>query len=183
MWQIGTPITGYYHGPGGGSQRWGPLTPGMARKLVDGGFNTAWGCTVEDLDVAHAHGLRVDLIGLYTVDDPIVIDDPAGRARIDSVIDQVKDHPALYSYNVSDEPSAVRFPEFARLLDYFRERDPEHPPYINLFPTYATAEQLGTEGDTTEAYREHLRQYLEIARPELISYDHYHLRAAGDDDE
>ena len=35
MWQIGTPITGYYHGPGGGSQRWGPLTPGMARKLVD----------------------------------------------------------------------------------------------------------------------------------------------------
>ena len=60
MWQIGTPITGYYHGPGGGSQRWGPLTPGMARKLVDGGFNTAWGCTVEDLDVAHEHGLRVE---------------------------------------------------------------------------------------------------------------------------
>lgn len=183
MWQIGTPITGYYHGPGGGSQRWGPLTPGMARKLVDGGFNTAWGCTVEDLDVAHEHGLRVDLIGLYTVDDPIVIDDPAGRARIDSVIDQVKDHPALYSYNVSDEPSAVRFPEFARLLDYFRERDPEHPPYINLFPTYATAEQLGTEGDTTEAYREHLRQWLEIGRPELLSYDHYQLKADGDDDQ
>ena len=69
------------------------------------------------------------------------------------------------------------------MLDYFRERDPNHLAYINLFPTYASAEQLGTEGDTTQAYREHLRQYLEIARPELISYDHYHLRAAGDDDE
>ncbi len=69
------------------------------------------------------------------------------------------------------------------MLDYFRERDPNHLAYINLFPTYASAEQVGTEGDTTQAYREHLRQYLEIARPELISYDHYHLRAAGDDDE
>ena len=182
MWQPGTPITGYYHGPGGGTDRWGPLTPGMARKLVAGGFNLAWGCTVEDLDVAHEHGLRVDLIALHT-EDPTVFDDPAGRARIDAVIDSVKDHPALYSYNVSDEPSAVRFSEFARMLDYFRERDPNHLAYINLFPTYASAEQVGTEGDTTQAYREHLRQYLEIARPELISYDHYHLRAAGDDDE
>ena len=55
MWKIGTPIVGYYHGPGG---RWGPLTHGMARKLVDGGFNLAWGSSVEDLDFAHAHGLR-----------------------------------------------------------------------------------------------------------------------------
>ena len=96
MWQPGTPITGYYHGPGGGTDRWGPLTPGMARKLVAGGFNLAWGCTVEDLDVAHEHGLRVDLIALHT-EDPTVFDDPAGRARIDAVIDSVKDHPGLYS--------------------------------------------------------------------------------------
>ena len=61
-WQIGTPIVGYYHGPGGGGGRWGPLTDGMARKLVDGGFNLAWGSSVEDLDVAHAHGLRVTLL-------------------------------------------------------------------------------------------------------------------------
>jgi len=30
-------------------------------------------------------------------EDPTVFDDPAGRARIDAVIDSVKDHPALYS--------------------------------------------------------------------------------------
>ncbi len=182
MWQIGTPITGYYHGPGGGTDRWGPLTHGMAEKLVDGGFNLAWGCTVEDLDIAHEHGLRVDLIGLYTT-DPTVLDDPDAKSRMDSVIDSVKDHPALYSYNVSDEPSALRFPEFARLLDYFRERDPDHLSYINLFPTYASAEALGTEGDTTDAYREHLRQYIQIVRPDLISYDHYQLRADRDDEE
>ena len=42
-WQIGTPIITYYHGPGGAGGRWGPLTPGMAKKLVDGGFTAARG--------------------------------------------------------------------------------------------------------------------------------------------
>ena len=88
-WEIGTPIVAYYHGPGGGGGRWGPLTDGMARKLVDGGFNVAWGTSVEDLDVAHAHGLRVDLIA-WDLREPEHLDDPEARARIDSVIDRVK---------------------------------------------------------------------------------------------
>ena len=137
-WEIGTPIVGYYHGPGGGGERWGPLTHGMAQKLVDGGFTLAWGSTVEDLDVAHAHGLRLDLIA-EDLREPGNLDDPTARARIDSVIDSVKDHPALYSYRIVDEPSAARFPEFARMVDYIRERDPAHLAYINLFPTYAGA--------------------------------------------
>jgi hypothetical protein len=173
-WEIGTPIVAYYHGPGGGGGRWGPLTDGMARKLVDGGFNLAWGSSVEDLDVAHAHGLRVDLIA-WDLREPGNLDDPEARARLDSVIDSVKDHPALYSYAITDEPSAVRFPEFARLVDYIRERDPAHLAHINLFPTYASAVALGTSGGTVEAYREHLRQYVDIVKPGLISYDHYNL--------
>ena len=178
-WEIGTPIVAYYHGPGGGGGRWGPLTDGMARKLVEGGFNVAWGSSVEDLDVAHAHGLRVDLIA-WDLREPEFLADPEARARIDSVIDRVKDHPALYSYAITDEPSAVRFPEFARLVDYIRERDSAHLAHINLFPTYASAVALGTSGGTVEAYREHLRQYVDIVKPDLISYDHYNLYKTND---
>ncbi|MCX6983361.1 MAG: hypothetical protein NT118_01230 [Lentisphaerae bacterium] len=68
--------------------------------------------------------------------------------------------------------------------------------YINLLPTYATRDQLGvnqterTKGPlgypdnfagigandlTVEAYNEHLRQYIELMKPELLSYDHYHF--------
>ena len=61
-WVVGTPITAYYHGPGGGHDRWGPLTHGMAKKLADGGFTLVWGSSMEDLDVAHAHGLRVTML-------------------------------------------------------------------------------------------------------------------------
>jgi hypothetical protein len=151
----------------------------MAQKLVDGGFTLAWGSTVEDLDVAHAHGLRLDLID-YALREPSYLDDPERKATMDAVIDAVKDHPALYSYRIVDEPSAVRFPEFARLVEYIRERDPAHLAHINLFPTYASAGALGTSGGLVEAYREHLRQYVDIVKPDLISYDHYNLRTNND---
>jgi hypothetical protein len=52
--------------------------------------------------------------------------------------------------------------------------------YINLFPTYANNQQLGTSGDKVTAYREHLRQYVHIVKPALISYDHYQFAVKGD---
>ena len=52
--------------------------------------------------------------------------------------------------------------------------------YINLFPTYANNEQLGTKGDKITAYQDHLRQYVEVVRPSLLSYDHYQFSKQGD---
>ena len=52
--------------------------------------------------------------------------------------------------------------------------------YINLFPTYANNDQLGNRGDTITAYTEHLRQYVEVVKPALISYDHYQFAPEGD---
>ena len=41
---------------------------------------------------------------------------------------------------------------------------------------YASAGALGTSGDLLEAYREYLRQFVDITKADLISYDHYNLR-------
>ncbi len=133
---------------------------------------------VAGLDVAHRHGLRVML------QDPLLtpasLDDPRQKARLDELVDRVKDHPALAAYFITDEPSAAAFPALGRLVAYLRERDPARVAYINLFPIYATDAQLGTEGDRVAAYREHLRQYVEIVKPALISYDHYQFFKDGD---
>jgi hypothetical protein len=67
------------------------------------------------------------------------------------------------------------------MVAHIRERDPKHFAWANLFPTYASNEQLGTQGDTIAAYNEHLRQFVETVKPSLISYDHYHFRADGGD--
>jgi hypothetical protein len=168
-WKIGTPVVTYWAGP--------PMTDVVARQMAEGGWNLVW-CGEKELDVAQRHGLRAQL------QDPLLapasLDDPGPRQKLDALIDRVRNHPALYSYFIVDEPSAASFPALGKLIAYLRERDPAHLGYINLFPTYATNEQLGTQGDPVTAYKEYLRQYNTVVKPALVSYDHYQFAAGGD---
>jgi hypothetical protein len=171
-WQVGTPIVTYWAGPA--------LTDVVAQQMVEGGFNLVW-CGEKELDVAQRHGLRGQLTdGLLA---PASLDDPARREQLDALVARVSKHPALYAYFLMDEPGAAQFPALGKLVAYLRERDPAHLAYINLFPTYATNEQLGTRGDVVTAYRDHLRRYVAQVKPALISYDHYQFRLKGDGDQ
>jgi hypothetical protein len=168
-WTVGTPIVTYWAGPA--------MTDETARQMAAGGFNLVW-CSEGELDVARRHGLRAQLRdGLLS---PRALDDPAQREKLDALIDRVRNHPALYCYYITDEPSAGDFPALGKLVAYLRQRDPAHLAYINLFPTDANNQQLGTQGDTVTAYREHLRQYVDVVKPSLISYDHYQFATDGD---
>lgn len=172
-WQVGTPIATYWAGPA--------MTDAVAQQMVEGGFNLVWCGSEAELDVAQRHGLRGQLTsGLFT---PASLDDPDRRQQLDALIARVSKHPALYSYHLIDEPSAAQFPALGKLVAYLRQRDPLHLAYINLFPTYANNQQLGTKGDTVTAYAEHLRLYVEQVKPSLVSYDHYQFRLKGDSDQ
>ncbi len=167
-WKIGTPITTYYQGGG-------PM-----EQMAAGGFNLIMGGEKE-FDPAHKFGLRV-MLGtseLWRVDN--IIGDTAKTAAVDALIERVKNHPAMYSYFIVDEPSSTRFDELGKLVAHLRAKDPAHLAWINLFPTNATNDQLGTKGDVVQAYREYLRLYIEKVKPGLLSYDHYHFNADGTD--
>ena len=172
-WQVGTPIATYWAGPS--------LTDAVAQQMVEGGFNLVWCGSEQELDVAHRHGLRGQLTdGLLT---PAALDDPQRRAQLDALVARVRKHPALYAYHLLDEPSAAQFPALGKLVAYLRQRDPAHLAYINLFPTYATNQQLGTNGDVVTAYQEYLLRYVAQVKPALVSYDHYQFRLKGDSDQ
>jgi len=174
-WKVGAPIVSYWAGPGfpGGSD----LNDVSATQLAEGGWNLVW-CREKDLDAVQRHGLR----GLITDSllTPAALDDPKQREALDAFVARVRQHPGLYAYHLTDEPSAGSFPALGKLVAYLRERDPAHLAYINLLPTYANNEQLGIKGEKVEAYVEHLRQYVEVVRPGLLSYDHYQFTNAGD---
>ncbi|WP_337177563.1 hypothetical protein [Paludisphaera sp.] len=175
-WKVGEPIVAYWAGPGfpGG----GPLDDAAADRIAAGGWNLAWCSSVEELDVAHRHGLR----GLLS--DPVIVpaslEDDGRREALAALIERVREHPAMYAYHLVDEPSAGAFPALGKLVAFLRERDPAHLAYINLLPTYADNEQLGVEGPIVQAYEEHLRRFVEVVRPAMLSYDHYQFRR-GDD--
>jgi hypothetical protein len=171
-WRVGTPIVTYWAGP--------PMNDATAQQMADGGWNLVW-CNEDELDTAHRHGLRALLhAGLVS---PKTLDNPDARAKLDALIQRVRKHPALYAYFLQDEPNTAQFPGLGRLVAYLRERDPDHLAYINLFPTYASNKQLGNTGDVVTAYREHLRQFVEVVKPNLLSYDHYHYSVQGDRDQ
>jgi hypothetical protein len=91
-------------------------------------------------------------------------------AKLDPVISQSVGRHAVIGYYITDEPNAKAFANLAGTVAYIRHKDPARLSYINLFPTYAEASQLGNK-----SYEEHVQQFIEIVKPELLSYDHYHF--------
>lgn len=124
------------------------------------------------LDVCEANGLKACVfdkrmshaINMYQSGED------GWAVPIVEMIDDYKNHPALSSYYVFDEPNSSLFKMLGEIVALIKEHDPEHPGYINLFPNYATNEQLGNE-----SYYEHVKQYIEIVKPAFVSYDHYHF--------
>ncbi len=191
-WTLGEPIVTYWAGPGTHMA----VSERTAQQLAAGGWNLAWAKNPEDLDIYHEQGLRVMLI----INTPNV-DDPAQAKALGELVDRVKSHPAMYAYYLVDEPGAGAFPMLGKIVSFLRQRDPAHLAYINLLPTYASDAQLqvsddaaekakagypqdfagvNTDDKTSMRYVEHLRQFVDVVKPDLISYDHYHFLKNSD---
>lgn len=78
------------------------------------------------------------------------------------------DGPACWGYAVRDEPNAKDFPQLRAQVDAIRKARPGKLAYINLFPNYASAEQLGTS-----TYEEHVSRFLDEVGVDVLSMDHY----------
>lgn len=92
------------------------------------------------------------------------------ESNLDAVVADYGSHPALWGYFLTDEPNSARFKHIAQVNEYLLGKDPGHVPFVNLFPTYATSQQLGNP-----TYEHHVDEYLRVVRPKLLSYDHYAL--------
>lgn len=137
-------------------------------QLRDAGFTGSIGTfpsletATQALDAAEANGIK------------LVLACPELRTDTEATVDALKSHPAMAGYIIRDEPGAELFPQLADTVARLRILDPDHPAYINLFPTYATPEQLGTPD-----YETHVEQYLTTVNPAVLSFDHYPVLAEG----
>ena len=76
----------------------------------------------------------------------------------------------IIGWDIVDEPNAAKFPVLGAIVNAFRRYSPDKETVINLFPNYASPEQLGNPD-----YLSHLEAFVNIVRPHLLSYDHYHF--------
>jgi len=87
------------------------------------------------------------------------------------------DHPAIWGLDMGDEPSALDFPHYGKLFEAMARLFPDHFPYLNLYPNYASVPE-NDDGQTrsqlgTRTYQEHIDRYAEGIDADYICYDHY----------
>lgn len=123
-------------------------------------------------ELAHKHGLR------WIVGDGRIAglhdESPERSAAIDAAVDEYASRPGFLGFYLKDEPNSANFAQLAYVNQRILSRAPHALPYVNLFPTYASAEQLGNP-----SYEEHVEQYVTTVKPRVISYDHYALVGDG----
>lgn len=148
---------------------WVPSDAKVMNQMRECGLTIAGFVAPNDLDLCHAAGLKA------IVHDPRVsdynwerVDEAVARKNIASLVNEVGKHPAVYGYYLTDEPGSKKFAGLAKVAAAVREQAPGTWPYINLFPNYASAEQLNEP-----SYARYVEKFVEVCRPTTLSYDHY----------
>lgn len=90
--------------------------------------------------------------------------------------DQLPDSPAVWGYSLRDEPPAGAFADLRKQVDAIRAARPGKLAYINLFPNYANAQQLGTP-----SYDEHVSRFVKDVATDVLSMDYYPMLTPRDD--
>ena len=93
---------------------------------------------------------------------------PEIKTNTEATVKRFMNHPAVAGYMLRDEPNRSDFPELGEWTRKIRAVDDSHFCYLNLFPNYATEEQLGTK-----TYQDHVNLFVEEVPVQLISFDHY----------
>ena len=146
------------------------------REVRECGFNLAGFVPPENLYKASAAGLKC-----FVFHDSVHVSDAASKLgsreierRVSALVARTARHKAVFGYYLRDEPGATAFAGLRKWVDAYRDAAPKALPYINLYPNYASAEQMNVP-----AYAEYIESYVRIVRPPFISYDHYALMDDG----
>lgn len=130
--------------------------------------------TVEELDMAEKAGLlawgnpKIPYGPYCENGDEIEANAETILEGVKKTVEYYNDHPALYGYNLRDEPSTRAFPYLKFTSDEFKRLDPSRRTYINLLPNYALPEQFGAAN-----YYEYAEQFLNTIKPDRFGYDYY----------
>lgn len=102
--------------------------------------------------------------------------------KYDEAAAKFVDHPAIWAIDAGDEPSALDFPHYGKVMRRMEQKFPNQFAYLNLYPNYAsvsqnnaaeTVNQLGTP-----TYAEHIDKYCEYVGEDYICYDFYMYSAS-----
>lgn len=157
---------------------WG-WTAGKAdvlRGIKECGFNLAGFVAPKDLNAVGKSGLKCIVFEPknHVGDAEAQLGETEIARRVKSLVARVGKHKSVFGYYLRDEPSARAYAGLRKWKDAYKKFAPDKLAYINLFPNYASPEQMGVP-----TYREYLDEFVETVQPSFVSYDHYALMEGG----
>lgn len=135
--------------------------PKRYQEIADANFTTVVGIlgTSAELKLCEQFDLRAILLALA-----------------ERPLDKLPRSEACWGYLLADEPTASAFPQLAKRAEEIRKQYPGRFGYVNLFPNYASAVQLGTP-----TYDNYVAKFIKTVKPEVLSMDHYPLMRPDSD--
>lgn len=160
--------------PGIALMAWGesPSDENQLRGMKEAGLNLSGFCKVADLERVRSAGLQC------LVTDPRVngydwLQLPADDKIVENLRSLERDiagNPAALGFFLGDEPNGKEIPQIGHVAMLARQALPGLLPYANLFPTYATPQQL-----QAESYDAYVKMLLSDSGQPMLSYDNYSL--------
>lgn len=98
----------------------------------------------------------------------ILIRCPEIRTSPKDIAKRFMHHAATFGYYVVDEPSIAALGPEQNIINSIRTIDSTHYCYVNLYPDYATNDQLGTSN-----YTEYIEKVIQNLSLNLLSFDYY----------
>jgi len=151
----------------------------IMRDMRKAGFTVNFGDAgsrdpIEVLDVVHQAGMRMIFNHplLHVADDLVLTDER--HSAVEALVRRIKDHPGLYMYSLRDEPRLKTMDPLGQMAEVVRQIDRYHPCYVNHHPPIG-----GRESATAE---ELLRLACKHMAPDFLSYDHYVMCVASQDE-
>ena len=164
------------------------ITLSQYRAIADAGFNVVMppcegAATVarnrKILETAAKTGLNAIIS-----DDrmPLTLtSNPAGKSALKNIVEDYRKSTALMGYFLTDEPGANSFAEIAEVVAELHRLDPDRMVFINLLPNYATTDLTANPSQlNTLTYTQYLRKFMEVVKPDVLSWDHYAMLKDGD---
>jgi hypothetical protein len=147
------------------------------REIADAGFTfVTAGDGVADMPLNATMLDAADHAGLLALpSDSRVSGFPsATQAQRRAILADYVDHRSFAGFFLADEPNTAAFGGLAAIEQALHASAPTAVPYVNLFPNYANAGQLGAP-----SYDDYLADYLRAVPAPFLSYDFYPFGSDG----
>jgi len=145
----------------GDTPMWDPEKPGADKREV-----------LDILDACADEGMKCFVRHkLLNYGNAVKLSEQENRANFKQAMRDFGDHPALFGFNVGDEPHGETTGPAFRVAKLHREMAPHLTPFFS-FGGYSPG---GTEWMGLRSYRRYLDDYIAIANPNTLLQNNYYL--------